>query len=155
MKKLIFLATVLLSINAQALRDCPSDTSARWHNCFGTYTWPDGDKYVGGFKDDNIHGQGTYTWPDGNKYVGEYKDGKRNGQGTLTWPDGDKYVGGFKDDNYHGQGTYTFANGTVERGYYMNDEYVPDLCEDMGLTKGTEAFGNCVLKLIDEVNEGG
>ena len=88
-------------------------------------------------------------------YIGLYKDGKRHGQGTFTWADGDKYVGEFKDDKRHGQGTYTYASGTVERGYFMNGEYVPEICEGMGLAKGTEAFGNCVLKLIDEVNEGG
>ena len=33
----------------------------------------------------------------------------------------------------------------------MNDEYVPNICEEMGLVKGTESFGNCVLKLIDEL----
>ena len=30
----------------------------------------------------------------------------------------------------------------------MNNEYVPDICEGMGITKGTEAFGNCVVELI-------
>ncbi len=53
----------------------------------------------------------------------------------------------------HGQGTYTYANGVEERGYHMNDEFVPTICEDMGLTKGTESFGQCVIRLIDKVNE--
>ena len=34
------------------------------------------------------NGYGTYTWADGTKYVGEWKDGKRHGQGTYTFPDG-------------------------------------------------------------------
>ena len=34
------------------------------------------------------NGYGTYTWADGSKYVGEYKDGKRHGQGTFTATDG-------------------------------------------------------------------
>ena len=42
----------------------------------GTITSPDGDKYVGEWKDNKRHGQGTYTYPDGSKYVGEFKDGK-------------------------------------------------------------------------------
>ena len=43
------------------------------------------------------NGQGTFTYSDGVKYVGEWKDDKRNGQGTYTWSDGGKYVGEFKD----------------------------------------------------------
>ena len=44
-----------------------------------------------------MNGQGTFTWSDGGKYVGEWKDGERNGQGTSTTPDGYKDVGEFKD----------------------------------------------------------
>ena len=47
------------------------------------------------------NGQGTYTWSDGCKYLGEYKDGRMNGQGTFTtgkWKyEGQKYVGEYKD----------------------------------------------------------
>ena len=52
---------------------CPA--SRYFHNCFGTFTWPDGEKYVGEWKDNKRNGQGTYTFPSGNKYVGEFKDG--------------------------------------------------------------------------------
>ena len=70
---------------------------------------------------------------------------------TVTFADGAKYVGEYKDDKNHGQGTYTFTNGERLVGYFMNDEYVPNICEGMGLVKGTESFGNCVLKLIDDL----
>ncbi|MDA0361923.1 MAG: hypothetical protein O3A45_02845 [Proteobacteria bacterium] len=42
-----------------------------------TYTYHNGDKYVGEWKDDKQHGQGTYTFADGGKLVGEWKDGKQ------------------------------------------------------------------------------
>ena len=57
----------------------------------GTFTFSDGSKYVGEWKDDKPYGQGTFTSPDGSKYVGEWKDGKRHGYGTMTSPDGSKY----------------------------------------------------------------
>ena len=156
--------------DAAALPDCPS--SGYFDNCYGSYEADNGDKYVGEWKDDKKHGQGTYTHASGEKYVGEYKDNKKHGQGIYTWPDSDKYVGEFKDGNYHGQGTYsyddgekyvgewkdgtmhgqgtyTYADGTAKRGYFSNDEYVPDICEDMGLTKGSDGFAQCVLKLMD------
>ena len=47
------------------LPQCPMDYWVR--NCFGTSTWPDGQKYVGEFRDNNMNGQGTLTWPDGQK----------------------------------------------------------------------------------------
>ena len=53
----------------------------------------------------------------------------------------------------YGQGTFTYANGVEERGYHMNDEFVPTICENMGLTKGSDAFGNCILELIKEINK--
>ena len=132
MKKLLFIILILFAGNATAssLPDCPSDQSKRYHNCFGTYTFTGGEKYVGEFKDDKRNGQGTYTYASGSKYVGEWRDSKQ-----------------------HGQGTYTYADGTEERGYNMNDEYVPTICENMGLTKGSDSFGQCVLKLIDKVYE--
>ena len=183
MKKLLFIILILFVGNAKAssLPNCPSDPSARWHNCFGSYIYPEdsewaGDTYIGEWKDNKNHGQGTYTWANGDKYVGEYKDNKRHGQGTYTWADGEKYIGEYKDDNKHGQGTYTYAsgakyvgefkenkmhgqgtytypNGLEERGYHMNDEFVPTICEDMGLTKGTESFGQCVVELIKQIRD--
>ena len=74
-------------------------------------------------------GFGTYTWANGDKYVGEFEGGKYNGQGTLThglesdWA-GDKYVGEFKDDNFNGQGTYTSADGTVRSGLWEDNVFL-------------------------------
>ena len=137
----------MLSATASfALPACPSDGSKRYHNCIGTYTWADGGKYFGEFKDGNFNGQGTgtfasgekyvgefkdgrrtgqgtSTWASGHKYVGEFKDGRRTGQGTSTWASGDKYVGGHKNDTRTGQGTYTSANGTKTEGIWNNDEF--------------------------------
>ncbi len=125
---------------------CPSSSdslffknSGYFHNCFGTKTYADGNKYVGEwkdnkrngrgtylflannefkgdkydgeFKDNDFYGQATYTHADGTKYVGEYQDDKRNGQGTLTHANGTKYVGEFKDGKRNGQGTGTLLSG--------------------------------------------
>ena len=39
-------------------------------------------------KGDRNNGYGTYTYANGNKYVGEFKDTKRNGLGTYTFANG-------------------------------------------------------------------
>jgi hypothetical protein len=151
MKKLIFLSTFFFSISIQSLPDCPSDTSVRWDNCFGTLTFANGAKYVGEWKDDKRHGQGNATFANGDKYVGEFKEDKYHGQGFINHANGDKYVGEWKDNNYHGQGTATLATGEKYVGYFMNGQYIPYICQEMGLAKGTESFGNCVNKLIDDL----
>jgi len=60
---------------------CPDSDDVRWHNCQGTFLWPDGEKYIGEFRDDKRSGQGTFAWTNGEKYVGEFRDNKRNGKG--------------------------------------------------------------------------
>ena len=84
-----------------------------------------------------------------------HKSPKNHGHRTYTWSTapnkGDKYVGEWKDGKKHGQGTYTFAGGETSKGYYMNGDFIPDICKGMGLAERTEAFGNCVVKLIDKL----
>jgi hypothetical protein len=96
----------------------PCPLSGTFHNCVGTYTFEDGQKYTGEWKNDQSNGQGVRTYPNGDKYVGEYKDGKRNGQGTFTFDNRNKYVGGFKDGKRNGHGTFTYADGDKYVGEY-------------------------------------
>ena len=73
---------------------CPS--SGYFHNCFGTYTTPKGDKYEGEFIDNTYHGQGAYTFANGDKYEGEFKNGKYYGFGIVTFSSGNKFIGVYK-----------------------------------------------------------
>ena len=43
---------------------------------------------------------GTLTRPNGENYIGEFKDSKYHGHGTLTLPNGQKQVGEFKNGAY-------------------------------------------------------
>ncbi|MFL2813150.1 MAG: hypothetical protein ACJ0BU_00115 [Candidatus Puniceispirillales bacterium] len=75
---LLFSSTLMTS-QSRALPDCPS--SGYKHNCFGTYTYSNGDKYVGEWKDDKRNGQGTYIYAGENyRVVGEWRDNKLNGE---------------------------------------------------------------------------
>jgi hypothetical protein len=148
MKKLFIILSFLISLmcvssQSWSLPDCPSSPS--FNNCYGSFTWENGDKYigewkdnkkhrqgtqtwaigdkyVGEWKDNKTHGQGTYSYPNGNKYVGESKNNKRNGQGTFTWAkSGNKYVGEWKDNKTHGQGTKTWADGIKYVGEWKDN----------------------------------
>ena len=107
----------------------------------GTWTSPDGQKYVGEFKDGEFHGQGTLTLSDGRKYVGGWKDDKQNGQGTMTFSDGDKYVGKWKNGEMNGQGTYTWSDG---------DKYVGE-SKDNEMWNGTkyDKDGKIIYKVVN------
>ena len=41
-----------------------------------TLEWLDGQKYVGELMDGERNGKGIFTWPDGSKYDGNWKNGK-------------------------------------------------------------------------------
>ena len=63
---------------ASDLPRCPS--SGYFDKCFGTWTFEDGDKYVGEWKDDKYHGQGTYAYADGTVEEGIWKEGEFVGE---------------------------------------------------------------------------
>ncbi len=132
-------------------------------NCIngkGTFTWDNGSKYVGEFKDGQRHGQGTFTfsgldiyvgewkndrengqgtktWEDGSEYVGEFKDGDMI-EGVHTWPGGDKYVGEFKNGRGHGHGTYTWSLSEE----FAGDKYVGEWKNGLMHGQGTKTWND-------------
>lgn len=157
---LVIVALFGVVAGASDLPDCPSDTNVpnvRWHNCFGTYTFSSGSKYVGEFKDGNFNGQGTKTWANGTVEEGIWKNDKfqyanivsvdsksasnlpkcpsdtdaqwHNCFGTSTSPNGNKYVGEWKDDKKIGQGTFTEVEGTVTEVMWKDDEFLGTTAE--------------------------
>ncbi len=66
---------------------------AKWKDCHGSFTFKNGSKYVGNFKDGKFSGRGTFTWEKGKfageNYVGEFLKGKRSGLGSHTFANGD------------------------------------------------------------------
>ena len=112
------------------------------------------------------HGQGTFTFANGDKYVGEYNDDLSHGKGTYTFADGRKEVGEWENDKLNGYAIQYNADGTIRReGIFKDDEFIyaetrekkepskldkyKSTCEELGFTPGTEKFGDCVIKLMD------
>ncbi|TPX58436.1 hypothetical protein PhCBS80983_g03155, partial [Powellomyces hirtus] len=73
---------------------------------------------------DRIEGHGKYTFPDGNVYIGEFKDGHFHGTGTIHFMNGGKYNAKWEFGKAV-EGTYTFKDGLE----YKSDEW--DYCTDV------------------------
>ena len=71
MKKLLL---ILLCLPMIGFGQC---VSGDCDNGYGIYTYSDGGKYIGEWRNGNWDGQGIYTWADGTKHVGEWRYGKR------------------------------------------------------------------------------
>jgi hypothetical protein len=70
------LATNFDAITASAKSKLPPCGLFRQSNCVRTYVFPDGSRYVGGWRNGTMNGHGTLTMPNVGKYVGEFRDGK-------------------------------------------------------------------------------
>ena len=70
------------------------------------------------------NGQGTITTPDGDKYVGEWKNGLKHGQGTYIYADGRKYEGEWNNGMRHGLGKVIDEKGVESKnGYWKNGSF--------------------------------
>ena len=121
-----------------------------WDNCSGTHIFDSppkfiGDKYVGEWKDDKKHGQGTETSAYGQKYVGEIKDDKAHGQGRATHPDGRVREGIWEK----GKLLYAKKSPSTITAKKSPLDKAKEQCAEIGFTKGTEKFGDCVMKLLN------
>jgi len=125
MKTLYALILVLMAGTAYGqsnLPACQGSDSSKWSNCLGIQNYPNGNKYIGAFKDGNRSGQGTFTNTNGDTYFGDWKDDMRNGEGSFTKANSDKYIGEWKENNFNGQGTFIFANGNKYVGEFTDDK---------------------------------
>jgi len=127
-----------------SLPPCPKNKNLTWTNCAGRFDWPDGEYYIGEFRDDKRNGsgfnyfvgglvyagtwvsdkrqgKGTETKPDGSVYVGDFSNNERAGRGVLTFPSGEKYEGEFSSGVRHGQGKKTFPDGATYDGEWRDD----------------------------------
>jgi hypothetical protein len=93
---------------------CQGADTLLWSLCSGTATWPNGQRYVGEWKNGKVNGQGTLIYGEGpfkgDTYIGQFLNNDFNGQGIYTKVNGERYVGEFKDNERSGQGTLCHQN---------------------------------------------
>jgi len=110
-----------------------------------TFLFPNGNRYIGDYKGNLMHGAGEFYWTNGNIYRGEFKNGMRHGKGVLTYYNGSSYSGEWKNGYMEGSGVYTWSNGNQYTGDFLRgfregkaafvwgngDKYVGDFKKDL------------------------
>jgi hypothetical protein len=72
-------------------------------------------------------GKGSFSYGDGSRWVGEFKEGVPEGQGTCYYKNGDKYVGRFEKHAPQGEGTMFHANGRIVSAIWEYGRPVGDI----------------------------
>jgi hypothetical protein len=86
----------------------------------GKFTWPDGQRYEGEWRNDQPGGQGTLWFANGDVYEGTLVDGEPRGQGRMRFASGDRYVGELRQGLANGRGDYTWASGQTLVGRWVD-----------------------------------
>jgi hypothetical protein len=120
---------VLFITNITAFSQCISGDCV---NGYGTYGWPNGDKYYGSFVNGSFNGTGTLHHYNGDKYEGDFRNDIPQGKGVKSFNDGNKYIGDFVGGTYQGKGTFFWNNG---------DKYVGDWVNNVRQGKGIYTYG--------------
>lgn len=88
----------------------------------GIFTWADGMCYEGSYENDMRSGKGVFRYTNGNVYDGEWKDNVKNGHGTFYYYNGDRYEGSYSNSLKDGHGIYYYQNGNVYEGEWLGDK---------------------------------
>lgn len=94
----------IITYAAKDLIDNFESDLIEFFNGFEVYTpsqreisFADGSTYIGGVVNGKMHGSGTYTWPNGDQYVGEFTDNRATGGWLNT--SGDRTVWCCQDEH--------------------------------------------------------
>lgn len=72
------------------------------------------------------NGRGTYIFPSGAKYIGDFKNGEIHGVGVCYYTNKSKYSGEWKNRYPDGKGIKTYADGTTRTGLWLKGKPVDE-----------------------------
>ena len=99
----------------------PGDTGlfeGRWelgNQASGVYSWPNGQQYLGTWKDCRREGVGKESRLDGTEYAGDFTADRRGKLGVQKQPSGAVYKGSWNNGVQEGEGVETYR----DRGGFM------------------------------------
>lgn len=119
-----FTLLFLSQISAETSVDLPISSptgcvSGDCRNGYGTYQYPNGNRYIGDFNDGKPNGKGILYCANGNKYIGHWQDNWQQGEGKFIFNEGHEYFGQFQRSQFHGKGVMKYANGDVYDGDWV------------------------------------
>ncbi|MBI5914223.1 MAG: caspase family protein [Bacteroidetes bacterium] len=88
-------------------------------NGYGTYVYPNGNRYLGNFLNGKPNGSGILYCANGNKYLGQWEDNMQQGEGKFIFSEGHEYTGQFRRSQFHGKGLLRYSNGDVYDGDWL------------------------------------
>ena len=106
------------SLYITSVQICPDNAEEDWHDCIGSYQYPDGETYSGEWKN-NAYYKGIIVYQNGDRYIGEFKENLRHGVGTYQLKNGELYVGDWIAGKRNGKGTYVQTEGEWETHIYV------------------------------------
>lgn len=71
-----------------------------------------------------INGKGTFVYPSGAKYIGDFKNGEIHGIGVCYYTNNSKYSGQWRNRYPEGKGTKTYSDGTTRTGLWKKGKPV-------------------------------
>jgi len=106
------------------MRGCNAEANPAEVASEGTFSYSNGDVYVGQWKAGKKWGKGSYMYAkDGTKLIGEWENGKMT-SGKWIFPNGTFYSGKFRYNKPFGKGVWVFKNGNQLTGTYDQKEQV-------------------------------
>jgi hypothetical protein len=109
------------------LPPCPRDQTVRYHNCFGTYTFANGDKYIGEFMDNMYNGSGILTTANGERKECIWENDKFIREAKVNLPIQNDVIATASTELMDGcdvRGNITHRSITVEPGALVFGQYI-------------------------------
>lgn len=97
-------------------------------NTFSKKRFANGEILEGFFENGKINGVGTHTLPNGNYYIGNFKEDYYDGYGVYSWKsEGMIYYGTWQKGLQNGYGYQLKNSKAVVAGYYTNGKLTRDM----------------------------
>ncbi len=85
-------------------------------------------------------GIGKFTYDNGNRFVGDFRDGRPEGTGILYFKGGNRYEGDWKKDAPNGKGVMHYTDGKALGAVWDSGKPIERLFEEAGNEKGSTAI---------------